>query len=267
MRLGYRTRAEFHVKGDRIGYYALGTHDVVDLRACPLSHARLNDALARLRTCRPQESIDITVNPEGDDVLVWTRRADPRVLEAFPAAQHLKSREPRAQFIIDGVPVVNGCFSQSSLLLNRMLVATVHGYVLGGQVLDLYCGSGNLSLTLPPNAQVTGLDHNRAAVAAAFAQDRGDYQAGDADTMAGAVAYRAWDVIMLDPPRSGAKELTPALASATAGRLIYVSCDPATLARDCRALVDAGWAMHACNVLDMFPHTPHVECVCVLQRA
>jgi 23S rRNA (uracil1939-C5)-methyltransferase len=267
LRVGYRTRAEFHVQHGRIGYYALGSHDVIDVPACPLSHPRLNDALARLRTWRPQGAVEITINPEGDEVLVWTRHPDAEVERVFPQAQHMRSEEPRAQFIFDGVPIVNGCFSQSSLLLNRLLVQTVHDQLKGAAtLLDLYCGTGNFSLTLPSSIEVTGIDHNRAAVAAAGALGRGRYLAGDESVMAKTVLTETWDGILLDPPRSGAKPLVEALASSRAAAMVYVSCDPATLARDVKLLHAQGWMPRTVEVIDMFPHTPHVETVCVLDR-
>lgn len=268
LRLGYRTRAEFHVQDGRIGYFKLGTNDVVDVEHCPLSHPRLNDALARLRTAKPRQPVEITVNPEEDDVLVWTRQPDPEVGRVFPRAQHLKSREPRDWFSMDGVPVVNGCFSQSSLLLNRLLREIVHSQVGEPRnVLDLYCGSGNFSIALPESVDVTGIDHNRAAIFAADTQRPGAYHAGDTRAMVDAVGRRPWDAIILDPPRAGAKELMRALGSARARRIVYVSCDPATLARDCRALAEHGWHVEQLDVIDMFPHTPHVECVARLERS
>lgn len=267
-RLGYRTRAEFQVHDGAMGYYRLGTHDVVDVPACPLSHPRLNEALAMLRQCAPKVPVEITVDPEGSAVLVWTRQPDTEVAKIFPDAQHLKSREARAWFCFDGVPVVNGCFSQSSLVLNRLLQAQVRRHIGSAtSVLDIYCGSGNFSLTLPADVEVQGIDHNRAAVFAADTQRPGAYRAGDTGTMAGALAQRAWHTVILDPPRAGAKALIPSLAKAQAQRIVYVSCDPATLARDARTLAQSNWHLTQLDLVDMFPHTPHVESVCVFDRA
>lgn len=267
-RLGYRTRAEFHVQGTQIGYCRLGSHEVEDLAACPLSHARLNEALTRLRTCKPRQSVEITVNPDGDDVLVWTRMPDREVSRVFPSAQHLKSREPRASFTFDGVPAVNGCFSQSSLLLNRLLQQTVRKRLTEpASVLDLFCGSGNFSIALRSDIDVLGIDHNHAAVHAASTRRPRAYVAGTTTDMIRAIAQRAWTAIVLDPPRNGAKELAQSLGRAAAERIVYVACDPATLARDCRILAETGWMVRTLDVVDMFPHTPHVECVCELQRS
>lgn len=289
LRRGYRTRAELHGDGESWGFYARGSRDVVDIASCPLCHPRLNAALAQLRTVRAQTGVEITVNPEGDDVLVWVRepsrpgrtragrrpRRAPRdaarrlVRNAFPQAQGLGDDAPRAAFSFDGVPVVNGAFSQGSLLLNRLLRDVV-GAMLGDarNVLDLYCGSGNLSLRLADEGRrVLGLDHNGAAVAAAAATGKGTYEAGSESDFAEALADATWDAVILDPPRQGAKAIAPALAAAPAHRVVYVSCDPATLARDARALIAEGWRPAACTVIDLFPDTPHVETAIRFDRA
>ncbi|HNR29551.1 MAG TPA: TRAM domain-containing protein [Candidatus Hydrogenedentes bacterium] len=267
LRLGYRTRAEFHGDGARFGYFAPGTHAVLDTPACPLSHERLNAALARLRTLRLKGSVTATVNPEGDDVLVWTGFTNRRLREAFSQAQSPRDEGPRASFLFDGVPIVNGTFSQSSLLLNRLLVRVVHECAgTADRLLDLYCGNGNLSLGLGERMRVAGYDHNRAAVAAAATIGRGEYRAGDEAAMARAVAQGRWDVIVLDPPRTGAKALAPALGASAASRIVYVSCDPATLARDIKTLAGYGWRVARAVVLDLFPNTPHVETVCLMAR-
>lgn len=265
LRTGYRTRAEFHGDGKNFGFYARGTHEIVDMEWCPLCHPRLNDALQKLRAAKPQDSITLTVNPEGDEVFAWTPRPAPGLRAILPVVEW--RGETPSQFLFDGVPVLNGAFSQSSLLLNRMLVQCVHEMLPEqGTLLDLYCGSGNFSVPLADRFSVTGLDHHRGAVHAAQARTDADYRPGDERAMIYAIADREWDAILLDPPRTGAKELLPALCSARAKRLVYVSCDPPTLARDLKQLTAGGWALQRTVALDMFPNTAHVETVCLLSR-
>ncbi|MDZ4861313.1 MAG: hypothetical protein SGI88_20260, partial [Candidatus Hydrogenedentes bacterium] len=265
LRLGYRTRAEFHGGTNTRGFYAIGTHDVVDVSACPLCHAGLNAALGVLRAGHVEGSVTITVNPEGEEVLIWTSRHNPGVEKIFPGAQSMQSAGPRNQFIFDGVPVVNGAFSQSSLLLNRMLRDTVANSAGDARrVLDLYCGTGNLSLSL--DAEVLGLDHNQASVTAARAMMRGEYKVGGTPEFIREIAANPWDAIILDPPREGAKSIMPAVSVSNANTVIYVSCDPATLARDAKTMVAGGWRVQTVSALDMFPHTSHIETVCVFER-
>ena len=275
LRTGYRTRALFQVQDGRTGFFAGGSHTVVDLESCPLLHPRLNEALALIRGARPKYAVEVVVNPEGRDMFVY----EPHTSGQQGSASRMSvtpSRLARAFpdgvgerfFLFDGVPVCNGAFSQSSLQLNRLLRRLVEELVGGAKrVLDLYCGSGNFSMGLNSAIQVLGMDHNETGIRAAqsVAGPNREYRAGDERAFVAAL-MESWDTIILDPPRLGAKEILPALATSKAGRLVYVSCDPATLARDMKDLVSGGWELTSVTAVDMFPNTSHVETVCLLER-
>lgn len=266
--LGYRTRAEFHEAHGAVGFYGRASHQIVDIASCPLCHEKLNAALERVREARPGQSVDVTVNPEGEDVLVWTRHPCQSLEDLFPQYDSGRDDDGRHGFMFDGVPIVNGAFSQSSLLLNRLLAGVVHSLI--GQpssLLDLYCGSGNLSLSLAyEGVEVLGIDRDRPAVVSANAVGPGTYEAGGEDDFVHAIDRREWGVILLDPPRSGAKAIASRLAQAGAEAIVYVSCDAATLARDAAVLCKAGWRIARTVVVDMFPNTWHVETVCRFER-
>jgi 23S rRNA (uracil1939-C5)-methyltransferase len=267
LRRGYRTRAEFHGDGHRFGFYALGSNTIVDTPQCSLCHPRVNEVLARLRELRPKGSVTVTVDPEGEAQLLWCNRPMPRVKDAFLAVNWPKDRAPRVHFLFDGIPIVNGTFAQASLLLNRLLQAEVHRMLNGAtRVLDLYCGNGNLSLGLAGEVEILGIDHNAAVVQAANALAKGRFLQGGEDAFVHALSDEGWDAVLLDPPRTGAKEILPALARSAAARMVYVSCDPATLARDLKALAAGHWRVQEVTVIDLFPHTSHMETVCLLGR-
>lgn len=267
LRTSYRTRATFHSSSDGWGFYARGSHEVVPLETCPLAHERLNAAFQTLREVRGGSDVTITVNPEGDDVLVWTDRDEPEVRRVFPSAQSEAIGGTRTQFLFDGVPVVNGTFSQSSLLLNRLLREVADGFIgEPGSFLDLYCGSGNFSLGYADRCEVAGVDSSGPAVMAALRVSGADYRIGAPKQMIELIHSRAWDVVLLDPPRGGASKVASALGRARCNHVVYVSCDAATLARDSRALTAAGWTLQEAVVVDMFPNTPHIETVCRFTR-
>jgi len=267
LRTGYRTRAEFHSDGERFGFYAHGSHDIVDITECKLCHPRINQALPALRDAKLKGSVTITVNPEGDETLIWTKFPKRKLKSQFPLANTPNEEGPRFAFMFDGIPVVNGCFSQASLLLNRSLVAETHRLIgETASVFDCYCGSGNLSLTLPKAIKVGGMDHSRPAVRAAKEEKRGDYKPGDEEAMIEAIKSGKWETIVLDPPRIGAKRIAPALATAPVKAIVYVSCDPVTLGRDVKTFAEGGWEVREAVALDLFPNTPHVETVLRLER-
>jgi 23S rRNA (uracil1939-C5)-methyltransferase len=269
LRRGYRTRGEFHGDGKAWGFYLRGTHEVQPVRACPLCHPRLNEGLRRLWEAPFADSVEMTVNPEGDEIQVWTKRPRRELSGLFSDVNSLHDREKRASFLFDGVPVVNGTFTQSSLLLNRLLVKVVHECVGSPKrVLDLYCGNGNFTLGLEGVGRVVGIDHNRAVVEAAASRARGDweYRAGDEELIRRGLRDARWDVVVIDPPRTGAKEIVGDISPERVGSVVYVSCDPATLARDLKTMTAAGWKLERVVAVDMFPNTPHVETVCKLER-
>ena len=141
-------------------------------------------------------------------------------------------------------------------------------------VLDAYCGIGTIGITASAGAkQVVGVELNRDAVRDAIANARLNglkncwFTAGDAgeymEKMAGD-GLRP-DVVFLDPPRSGSDErFLRSLLRCAPGRVVYVSCDPETLARDLRVLTKGGYRARAIQPVDMFPFTEHVETVCLL---
>ncbi len=267
LRFGYRTRATFRAAKGRSGFLAARSHDIVDIAECPLCHPRLNEALATLRKSGFEGEFEITVNPEGSETLVWVNDRVDEVSRLFPLTNSSRDGVARHQFIFDGVPIVCGAFAQSSLLLNRMLVRAAQAAIGDGEtLLDLYCGNGNFSLGLAASRSVKGIDHNRAAIAAAQAIRPGVYEAGDEGAFVRAIGSAAWDAILIDPPREGAKAIMPALAGNRTRRIVYVSCDPATLARDAKVLFDAEWDLVSLDAVDMFPQTFHVECVAAFVR-
>ncbi|HOE66249.1 MAG TPA: TRAM domain-containing protein [Candidatus Hydrogenedentes bacterium] len=267
LRLGYRTRAEFHGTREGWGFHARQSHDVVPIASCPLCHPNLNAALRRLEGIRGHGDIEIAVNPEGDDVLVWSRRPSNALLKAFTQCDFDERSADRAMFLFDGAPIVNGTFSQASLLLNRTLRRVVRAQIGDpANLIELYCGNGNLTLDLPRGVRVRGYDHNGAAVRAAAALRADAYQAADERSFCDALAAEPWDVVLLDPPRTGAKAIAPSLAACHAARMVYVSCDPATLARDLAIICAAKWRLVRTVAVDLFPHTAHVETVCLLEH-
>jgi 23S rRNA (uracil1939-C5)-methyltransferase len=144
-------------------------------------------------------------------------------------------------------------------------------------VVDLYCGVGTFSLALARNAgQVFGVEINPAAVEAARENARlneienVEFLAGDARTGLVAIASKGGhpDVLVLDPPRSGAgRRVVRVIAMAGPRRVVYVSCNPTTLASDLKLLVPMGYTVRAVQPIDLFPQTYHVECVVALDRA
>lgn len=144
------------------------------------------------------------------------------------------------------------------------------------RVLDLFCGLGNFTLPLARRArEVVGVEGAAALVrrGRANAERNGfgnvAFHAADLTEDVSGLPWLAggFDRILLDPPRSGAAEVLPNLTRLGAGRIVYVSCGPSTLARDAGLLVhEHGYVLESAGVMDMFPHTRHVESIAVFRR-
>ena len=170
-------------------------------------------------------------------------------------------------------------FLQVNPVQTECLYAQVEAFLPekdGFEAIDVYCGTGTISMILSKRAKhVTGIENIKPAVedAARNAERNG---AGNADFICADAAEALPeliekgirpDVIVIDPPRKGCdKAVLNAITGSAVQRVIYVSCDPATLARDVRILVDGGYSIQKVQPIDMFPQTAHVETVVLLSR-
>ena len=144
-------------------------------------------------------------------------------------------------------------------------------------MLDLYCGLGNFSLPLARcSRRVVGVEGATELVERARANaeangiDNVEFHRADlmAPVQEGPWARDRYDLVLLDPPRAGAREVLPTVVATGARRVVYVSCHPGSLARDAGLLVsEYGYTLAAAGVMDMFPHTNHVEAMALFERS
>jgi 23S rRNA (uracil1939-C5)-methyltransferase len=143
-------------------------------------------------------------------------------------------------------------------------------------VLDLFCGLGNFSLPIATRVrQVVGIEGDAGLVERArrnAARNSLSNASFHAANLADDATHAPWavghyDRVLLDPPRAGAREVLPVVGRCGAGRVVYISCHPGSLARDAGLLVrEHGFRLAAAGVMDMFPHTTHVEALAVFER-
>ncbi len=174
-------------------------------------------------------------------------------------------------------------FTQVNHAVNRILVR--HAMALldprpGERIADLFCGMGNFSLPMASRgAEVLGVEGNAELVRRAEANARENglaararFQTANLFEAANCAAFGSedsggFDKLLIDPPRDGAVEVVKALGRGGPRRIVYVSCDPATLARDAEVLVQVkGYRLVAAGVINMFPHTSHVESIALFER-
>ncbi|MFP3983643.1 MAG: 23S rRNA (uracil(1939)-C(5))-methyltransferase RlmD [Desulfurivibrionaceae bacterium] len=171
-----------------------------------------------------------------------------------------------------------GGFYQVNQETNEQLIKTVLEWAaVSGKdrVLDLFCGMGNFSLPLALHAgEVVGLDLQRAAIrsatgnaaSAGLVNCRFEKSAARVGAAHLAASGEYFDLVLLDPPRQGCSDVISYIPKLGAARILYVSCDPATLARDLAALIRTGYNLSRIQPVDMFPQTHHMETVALLEK-
>jgi len=220
--------------------------------------------VARLREFEALHGVHFYLQSGGIDSTRALSEPSPRLFYALP----------EAQLEIEFLPTD---FIQVNAAVNRALVtasAQLLELTADSSLLDLYCGLGNFSLALARRAQaVVGVEGDAGLVDRARGNARRNGIANAtffradlaADVSAAPWLARRYSHVLLDPPRAGALELLPQIARLAPERVLYVACDPDTLARDVGLLVQQhDFELLAAGVVDMFPHTAHVESLALL---
>lgn len=170
-------------------------------------------------------------------------------------------------------------FTQVNSALNRVMVSRAMRLLdpkPGERIADFFCGLGNFTLPIARSgAHVTGIEGSAALVTRARQNAAYNGLAGNTEftemnlfgiTAESCVKLGRFDKILIDPPRDGAMELVKCMVGEHAPRrIVYVSCNPATLARDAAILVEHGYLLKSAGVMNMFPHTSHVESIAVFE--
>ncbi len=294
-----RLRIAFSGAGRRrLGFRERGSRRIVDIRECPVAHPTLTALfnpmrrlLADLDTSGGEATL--TATESGIDLLIAPTRAcvldrDAREMLAAFAAAHDLARiswaadedtpepvvERRPPFLHFGgveVRLPPGAFVQPSAEGEAAIVAIAADAVRGARrIADLYAGCGSLSFPLARIAPVHAFEGD-AAMTEALARAAGGRRvtAERRDLARAPLApdeLAPFDAVVFDPPRAGARTQAAAIAASRVATVVAVSCNPATLARDLRLLVDGGYTMERVTPIDQFTWSAQIEAVAVLRR-
>ena len=240
----YRNKATLHSDGKSTGFYRSNSHDIIRIDECLLLRKDLNDALKILS---PAGAVTLHSGQH--------RPGDP-VIEEIDGLS----------FIVEGFFQVNNA---AALMLFRK-AREFASMPKGGVLLDLYCGVGALTLFVGRDAgYALGVENNPAAIDAARENARRNNLPHIEFICADAAAWEAEiprpDCVLVDPPRRGlSRGVIEKLAQLSPDRVVYISCDPATMARDLRLF--SGYVVKEVCAVDMFPRTANVECCCLLEK-
>lgn len=298
-------KCQLTTNGFITGFFKPKSHVVVPVESCPVIDTKLNECLATLRTLLAPTAfageipqIDLAVGDEGSaravvhylgvergalvdllrqltddslDVLIKTGRKN----SLYPVRGHGELRIEVDQPPIKLAYAADG-FAQINLQQNRQLVESVIKTAdLRGKerILDLYCGMGNFSLPLARRAAwVCGVENFAPSIDMARRNaelnllKHVEFHSRPAEGAWSFFSRRdSFDVVLLDPPRAGAYAVMQELLKNPVQQVIYVSCDPQTLARDLKPLLQGGYRLVSSQPFDLFPQTYHVESLTLLE--
>jgi tRNA/tmRNA/rRNA uracil-C5-methylase (TrmA/RlmC/RlmD family) len=263
--LGWRTRVELAVGPDgRAGLRRHRSHDVVAIVECPIAHPQVLATGVLQRDWTGRRAVDVIVPDRGSAVVVPVPAdGSPTVTQVVTTARWSARLRVAARSFWQVHPGAAGTF------VDRVLADLAPRP--GERVLDLYAGVGLFALALAdavgPRGSVTAVESDERAVADGIRNAGGRPQVTfvAARVEDAAATLPAADLVVLDPPRTGAGRAVMAAVTGLRPRAIsYVACDPASLARDVRYAAEAGYGLSALHAYDAFPMTHHVECVALL---
>lgn len=286
---GTRRRARLAMKGGAIGFHQRASHRIVDMKACPVLHPALVAAVQALRLLRLDADVSLTLADTGVDLLLDVKHvpdlAATEKLTAFATSHDLarlswrsgreapvpivQRRAVRLDFAGTTVDLPPDCFLQATKeaeTIMRDLVLTGMGEVR--TVADLFCGVGTFSFALAKHAKVHAVDGDKDAIVAlrranpAIAAETRDLERRPLL----AEELNRFDAVVFDPPYAGAAAQARELAKSRAPRIVAVSCNPASFARDGRTLADGGYRLGRVVPVDQFLWSAEVELVAVFTR-
>jgi len=287
--LGYRNKVTYHVEGGRVGYREEGSHNVADIEYDPLACDPINAALADARrvaisSSSPPRSKSRSHDSRSDDVLT-IRHTDLDGVHYWrgPAPRDLVLHEETAGLVFE-VPT-DGFYQVNPSVGEKLVEAVRKAYLeKPGDLLDLYCGVGVFGIACLKAAvgqiertsgsrfpRLVGVESGRGAIAcakrnAAAAGIAANFFCERVGASLGRMRVSPGHTIVVDPPRGGLEpNVAPWLAKCGAARILYVSCDPATLTRDLEGM-RAGYRISRVRLFQMFPRTARFETLVQLER-
>jgi 23S rRNA (uracil1939-C5)-methyltransferase len=282
----YRNHMRFSVNRDgQVGLTVRNSHRVLPLSSCPIAHEQINRVLPILnRHVNERPQTVVRCGAATGQVLIQPVPADEAVQELSASGLDLRSEALEEKLLGETFRIRPSSFFQTNtaqaekmahMVLNGLLPQTVQPSFQHRSltVVDAYCGVGTFALLLSRHVdKVIAIEESSSAIKDAQWNLRDvsnvEILKGKVEAILPTLASRV-DGFVIDPPRAGCQQVVlDALIQHPVARIVYVSCEPATLARDLHILCHLHPAYRLCSVqpLDMFPQTAHIECVAVLER-
>ncbi len=283
-------------EGIALGYRRARSHDLIDVATCPVLTPRISERLPQLKAAlapllggKREARASVTETLTGLDIVLEGVRPSPAALGAFAGKAGTlgvaRLTADGESIVLGGAPEVDlsgarvklppGAFLQASREAEFELVRLVlEGVGTAKRVADLFAGLGTFTLALARSSAVHAYESDEAALGALAEAVRRTPKLKPVKTVArelfgsplGAKELQGFDAVVFDPPRAGAAAQAEAIAKSRVPKVVAVSCNPGTLARDLRILVDGGYRIVRIVPVDQFLFSPHIEVVAHLVR-
>ncbi len=278
-----RTRMRLHLRNGEIGFYRARSHTLCPIEECGIASPQVNAVLQEIQRFLKRDrkafngTVTILASPSGALVAAALARGEAQDLygsltHAVQGCTFLEQErrivlgEPYLPVSVQGLTLYAppDAFTQVNPEINEILVGGICEFMQGSdRVMDLYCGCGNITLPLSRVCgHVVGIEWDRPSIEAArhSASEAGISNASFFEADALKAEMQDADGMVLDPPRSGLPAaLIRNITNQRPMKIAYVSCNPSTLVRDLRLFVESGYRVISIRLLDMFPHTYHIE--------
>ncbi|MBR3898303.1 MAG: 23S rRNA (uracil(1939)-C(5))-methyltransferase RlmD [Bacilli bacterium] len=274
---GYRNKITLKVKEGKLGYFKNGTNEIIEIDRCLITSDRINSIIKILKKEDLSKVSEIVIKDMDEVMIIIDGTMDYNNLKEVADSIYVNNKLVYGK---ENVLSTLGDYKfyvspKSFFQVNKNVTLKMYNKIIeyagiGDKVIDLYCGCGTISMFLSNNYnKVIGIEINKEAIDMALKNKKinnisnVDFKCGDANKL---VKGLNCDTLVVDPARAGLKENgINNILSIKPGKIVYVSCNPVTLARDLK-LLGSAYLVKDITLFDMFPWTYHVESVCLLER-
>ena len=286
--LSYRNKVTLKVNNNELGYYEESTHNIVSIDNCLLLDDSINDVINKLNTFIQNKDNNITevmIRSISNEIMISFDNLNPiykeELLNIFPSESiYIKNENisGKAQLIETIEDCKFNVSPYSFFQVNKDTFKELYKFVINkldgnGNALDLYSGTGTISILMSKYFdKVYGIEVSSSSIGDANNNlelnniSNVEFIEGKVEDKIDKLKELKVDTVIMDPPRAGSDNKSlESIMEISPNKIIYISCNPVTLARDYNILKEK-YSLRSIDLFDMFPQTSHVECVCLLER-
>ena len=266
----YRKKISLHIRENKIGFFRKDSNSVVDINNCAISNENINGILKKLHRMElPKEVQGITIDEKNLEVKVdlYNKKLENNLIFLLKDQSFAITKNKKIKFQTKNYKKETGLFSQVNPFGNRLIQETIAKELQGNHVTELYAGAGNLTFAYENNVkkiEAVELDSGLVAIARQKNSNKINFIKSSAENYI--KNNKIKELLILDPPRDGAKEVFKKADLSDNKKIIYVSCNISSFSRDSKILLEKNYNLEKIYFIDMFPQTHHIELIGVFNN-